>query len=140
MSFRWHHPAVSAVTATTAIELTAMTDSYNNSSNSIKGSKFLLLAKKKKQQQQQQPQQQQLLRKSLVLPKTFPYLLIFPSTNSNLITYLALYKGDQATHNSPHHYTLSIPFSLSYSETSFTLLPMNIYSSPSPSLLQNLFS
>ena len=137
MSFRWHHPAVSAVTATTAIEPTAMTDSYNNSSNSIKGSKFLLLAKKKKKQQQQQ---QQLLRKSLVLPKTFPYLLIFPSTNSNLITYLALYKGDQATHNSPHHYTLSIPFSLSYSETSFTLLPMNISSSPSPSLLQNLFS
>ena len=131
---------MSAVTATTAIEPTAMTDSYNNSSNSIKGSKFLLLAKKKKKKKKQQQQQQQLLRKSLVLPKTFPYLLIFPSTNSNLITYLALYKGNQATHNSPHHYTLSIPFSLSYSETSFTLLPMNIYSSPSPSLLQNLFS
>ena len=106
------------------------TDSCNSNSSSIKGSEFLLLAKTKKNQ----------LSKSLVLPKTFPYLLIFPSTNSNLITYLALYKGDQATHNSPHHYTLSIPFSLSYSETSFTLLPMNIYSSPSPSLLQNLFS
>ena len=48
MSFRWHHPAVLAVAEITAIELTAMTDSYNNSSNSIKGSKLLLLAKKKK--------------------------------------------------------------------------------------------
>ena len=36
--------------------------------------------------------------KPLTLSKTFPYLLNFSSTNSNLVTYLALYKEDQATH------------------------------------------
>ena len=36
--------------------------------------------------------------KPLTLSKTFPYLLNFPSTNSNLVTYLVLYKEDQATH------------------------------------------
>ena len=36
--------------------------------------------------------------KSLTLLKTFPYLLNFPLTNFNLVTYLALYKEDQATH------------------------------------------
>ena len=36
--------------------------------------------------------------KSLILLKTFTYLLNIPSTNSNLVTYLVLYKEDQATH------------------------------------------
>ena len=46
------------------------------------------------------------------MPKTFPYFLIFPSTNSNLVTYLALYRDDQVTHNSLHHYPLSISLTL----------------------------
>ena len=36
--------------------------------------------------------------KPLTLSKIFPYLLNFPSTSSNLVTCLALYKEDQATH------------------------------------------
>ena len=62
------------------------------------------------------------LNKQITLPKTFPYLLIFPSANLNLVTYLALYKKDQATtlprqHNRPiTHYILTL--SLSYLETS----------------------
>ena len=36
--------------------------------------------------------------KPLTLSNIFPYLLNFPSTSSNLIIYLALYKEDQATH------------------------------------------
>ena len=36
--------------------------------------------------------------KPLTLSKTFPYLLNFPSINSNLVTYLTLYKKDQAIH------------------------------------------
>ena len=36
--------------------------------------------------------------KPFTLSKTFPYLLNFPSTNSNLVIYLALYKEDQGTH------------------------------------------
>ena len=46
------------------------------------------------------------LKKSLTLPKIFPYLLIFPSTNSNLVTYLALYIEDQAI-NTTHPFTPS---------------------------------
>ena len=57
------------------------------------------------------------LMKSLTLSKTFLYLLNFPSTNSNLVTYLALFKEDQATH------TPSILLSPPYFETSFILLP-----------------
>ena len=36
--------------------------------------------------------------KPLTLSKIFPYLLNFPSTSSNLVTYLTIYKVDQATH------------------------------------------
>ena len=36
--------------------------------------------------------------KPLTLSKTFPYLMNFPSTSSNLVTCLVLYKEDQATH------------------------------------------
>ena len=36
--------------------------------------------------------------KPLILSKIFPYLLNFLSTSSNLVTCLALYKEDQATH------------------------------------------
>ena len=45
------------------------------------------------------------LRKSFTLPKTFPYLLIIPSTKSHLVTYLALYKEDQATISQHTYYT-----------------------------------
>ena len=44
--------------------------------------------------------------KSLTLSKTFSYLLNFPSTNSDLVTYLALYKEDQATHQRGIHPSL----------------------------------
>ena len=71
--------------------------------------------------------------KSLILLKTFTYLLNIPSTNSNLVTYLVLYKEDQATH------TPSIPLSPPYSKTSFILLPHKHFHT-SPSLLQNLSS
>ena len=36
--------------------------------------------------------------KPLTLSKKFPYFLNFPSTSSNLVTCLALYKVNQATH------------------------------------------
>ena len=75
---------MSIAAAATAVELTTVTNSCNSS---IKVLEFLLLAKTKNQ-----------LRKSLILSKTFPYLLNFPLTNSNLVMYLALYKEDQATH------------------------------------------
>ena len=45
------------------------------------------------------------LMRLLTLLKIFPYLLNFPSTSSNLVTCLALYKEDQAT----HHLALSHP-------------------------------
>ena len=48
------------------------------------------------------------LRKSFTLPKTFPYLLIIHSTKSHLVTYLALYKEDQATTSQHTYYTNTI--------------------------------
>ena len=68
------------------------------------------------------------LMKPLTLSKTFLYLLNFPSTNSNLVTYLALYKEDQTTHNSPHRYTLSIPLSSSifWNFIHFSIISLNI--------------
>ena len=60
--------------------------------------------------------------KPLTLSKTFPYLLNFLLTNSNLVKYLALYKEDQATHQSGIQ-----PFLiLNNSETSFTLLHISL--------------
>ena len=78
MSFRWYHPA------TTAVELTALIVAPI----ALKAQTFFFLAKKKKNS----------LMKPLTLSKTFPYLLNFPSTNYNPVTCLALYKEDQATH------------------------------------------
>ena len=52
---------------------------YNYSSR-LKSQNFLFWLKTKNPQ-----------KKSLILLKIFPYLLIFPSTNLNLVTYLALY-------------------------------------------------
>ena len=72
------------------------------------------------------------LMKSLTLSKTFPYLLIFLSTNSNLVTYLALYKEDQAT----HYPSLSHPLILKFH--SFCC-HISKHFHTSPSLLQNLF-
>ena len=63
-----------------------MTDSCNSSSSSLKFSDFFFWLKTKNQ-----------LKKSLILLKTFPYLLAIPSTKSHLVTYLALYKEEQAT-------------------------------------------
>ena len=62
--------------------------SYNNS---LKVSNFFFWLKTKNQ-----------LKKSLILLKIFPYLLTIPSTKSHLVTYLALYKEDQATHKNTH--------------------------------------
>ena len=72
--------------------------------------------------------------KPLTLSKSFPYLLNFPSTNSNLVTYLALYTKLHTKRGTP-----SIPLSLPYSETSFILLPHTHFYT-FPSLLQNLFA
>ena len=47
------------------------------------------------------------LKKPLTLPKIFPYFLIFPSTNSSLVTYLALYKEDQVMHITHYYPSLS---------------------------------
>ena len=74
--------------------MTAMIDSCNSNSNTIKVSNFLLLAKK-----------QNLTNETTYFVKIFPYSLNFPSTSSNLVTCLALYKKYQAT----HHLTLSHP-------------------------------
>ena len=54
------------------------------------------------------------LMKSFIFLKTFPHLLIFYSTNSNLVTVLALYKEDQAIHAKDimSHLILSLPCSL----------------------------
>ena len=74
--------------------MTAMIDSCNSNSNTIKVFNFLLLAKK-----------QNLTNETTYFVKIFPYSLNFPSTCSNLVTCLALYKKYQAT----HHLTLSHP-------------------------------
>ena len=74
-----------------------------------------------------------LLMKPLTLSKTFPYLLNFPSTNSNLVTYLTLYKEDQAT----HYPSLSHPLILKFH--SFCC-HISKHFHTSPSLLQNLSS
>ena len=70
--FRWHH-------------LTA--NGCNSCDSTIKSLTFFFRLKNKIP-----------LMKPLTLSKTFTYLLNFLSTSSNLATYLALYKEDQATH------------------------------------------
>ena len=77
MSFRFHHPAA------TTIELTALT-----ATPAALKAKLLFFWLKNKNP----------LMKPLTLSKTFPYLLNFPSTNSNLVTCLTVYKEDKATH------------------------------------------
>ena len=56
------------------------------------------------------------LMKSFIFLKTFPHLLIFSSTNSNLVTVLALYKEDQAIHAKDIMSHLILSPTLSYSE------------------------
>ena len=77
MSFRLHHP-----TATT-VELTTLT----TTPAALKARTFFFGLKNKNP-----------LMKPLTLSKSFPYLLNFPSINSNLVTCLTLYKEEKATH------------------------------------------
>ena len=65
------------------LAVTAMIDSCNSSSSTIKSQTFFFWPKNKR---------------PLTLSKIFPYLLSFLWTSSNLVTCLALYKKDQATH------------------------------------------
>ena len=75
------------------------------------------------------------LKKSLPLPKIFPYFLIFPSTNFSLVTYLALYKEDQVMHIT--HTTIHPSLTLLFWNF-IILLPINTSPSLSSFLLQNL--
>ena len=99
----WHHPAVSRLKTSTAVQLSAATTIavpmrkllYSCSSR-LKFQTFFFGLKTKDP-----------LKKSLTLPKIFPYFLIFPSTNSSLVTYLALYKDDQIMHITHYYPSLS---------------------------------
>ena len=126
-SSKRHHPADIIQLCLNNYYCTA--DSCNSSSSSIKVSEFLLLAKTKKP-----------IKEITCFAKNLSLFVDFPFTNSNLVTYLALYKEDQATHNSPHHYPLS---SLSHSLVlKLHHLAAHIFKHfhTPPSLLQNLSS
>ena len=86
-------------------QLIAVTNSCNSCDNTTKSLTFFFWLKNKIP-----------LMKPLILSKIFLYLLNFSSTSSNLVTCLALYKEDQATHQGG---SLSHP---PYSETSLCCL------------------
>ena len=95
---------LTAVSTVVQLWLTTMTDSYSSSSNNVKSQNFLFQLKIKTQ-----------LRKSFTFPKNFSYLLIIPSNKSHLVTYLALYKEDQAittqdTHGPTTHLSHTLLF------------------------------
>ena len=100
-----------------------------------------------------------LLMKSLTLSNTFPYLLNFSSTNSNLITNLAIYKENQATlthllsislshslvlkfHYFASHKHISISFSISLTKSLFldnTITTHLLHHTITPSYTYSLF-
>ena len=138
-SSKWHHtPDIIQLCqdsywhtqlSTTTATIVLMCQLLYNSSNRLKSQNLFFWLKTKNPQN-----------KLLILLKIFLYLLIFPSTNLNLVTCLALYKEDQANTLPRHltHITMHLSHTLLF--WNFNMLLPYTHFHTSPSLLQNLSS